>query len=58
MATETTKKKKVESTAAKASTAKARKKKKLTDVNGQAHIHSTINNTIVTITDLQGNCIT
>ena len=26
-------------------------------VDGQAHIHATFNNTIVTITDKQGNCI-
>ena len=43
---------------AKASKAKARKKRKLADVNGAAHIHSTVNNTIVTITDLNGNAIT
>lgn len=34
-----------------------KRKKKLASVNGMAHIHSTINNTIVTITDLQGNVI-
>jgi len=45
-------------TDAKASKAKARKKRKLADVNGAAHIHSTVNNTIVTITDLNGNAIT
>ena len=44
-------------TAKKATTAKARKKKRLSDVNGCAHIHSTVNNTIVTLTDLKGNCI-
>ena len=43
--------------AKKATTAKARKKRKLADVNGCAHIHSTINNTIVTLTDTKGNCI-
>lgn len=43
---------------AKVSKAKARKKRKLADVNGAAHIHSTVNNTIVTITDLNGNAIT
>ena len=43
--------------AKKATSAKARKKKLLTDVNGCAHIHSTVNNTIVTLTDLKGNCI-
>lgn len=42
----------------KVSKAKARKKRKLADVNGAAHIHSTVNNTIVTITDLNGNAIT
>ena len=44
-------------TAKKATSAKARKKRKLADVNGCAHIHSTVNNTIVTLTDLKGNCI-
>lgn len=34
-----------------------KKKKKLSSPNGIAHIHSTMNNTIVTITDLQGNTI-
>ena len=43
---------------AKVPKAKARKKRKLADVNGAAHIHSTVNNTIVTITDLNGNAIT
>ena len=43
---------------AKVSKAKARKKRKLADVNGAAHIPSTVNNTIVTITDLNGNAIT
>jgi len=42
----------------KVSKAKAKKKRKLADVNGAAHIHSTVNNTIVTITDLNGNAIT
>ncbi len=37
---------------------KARKKRKLVDINGEAHIHSTVNNTIVTITDINSNCIT
>lgn len=50
-----TKKAKTKATASKA---KARKKRKLADINGKAHIHSTVNNTIVTITDLNGNCIT
>jgi small subunit ribosomal protein S11 len=36
---------------------KSKKKKKLASVNGVAHIHSTVNNTIVTITDLNGNAI-
>lgn len=43
---------------AKVSKAKARKKRKVTDINGAAHIHSTVNNTIVSITDLNGNVIT
>ena len=34
-----------------------KKKKKLSSVNGVAHIHSTLNNTIVTITDEKGNAI-
>ena len=45
-------------TEAKTTKPKARKKRKLADVNGAAHIHSTVNNTIVTITDLNGNAIT
>ena len=44
-------------TAKKAPTAKPRKKRKVADVNGCAHIHSTVNNTIVTLTDIRGNCI-
>src|SRR5581483_7953063 len=36
---------------------KARKKEKKNVLHGQAHIKSTFNNTIVTITDLQGNTI-
>ncbi|MFM8999382.1 MAG: 30S ribosomal protein S11 [Actinomycetota bacterium] len=36
---------------------KVRKKEKKHVVHGQAHIQSTFNNTIVTITDLQGNTI-
>jgi small subunit ribosomal protein S11 len=36
---------------------KSKKKRKLTDVHGIAHIHATVNNTIVTITDLKGNVI-
>jgi len=34
-----------------------RKKKERVDAHGVAHIKSTFNNTIVTITDLQGNVI-
>ena len=34
-----------------------RKKKEKVDAHGVAHIKSTFNNTIVTITDLQGNVI-
>lgn len=34
-----------------------KKKKRLASVNGMAHIHSTLNNTIVTITDNNGNAI-
>jgi small subunit ribosomal protein S11 len=36
---------------------KVRKKEKKTVVHAQAHIKSTFNNTIVTITDLQGNTL-
>ena len=36
---------------------KARKREKKNVVHGQAHIKSTFNNTIVTITDLQGNTL-
>jgi small subunit ribosomal protein S11 len=36
---------------------KAKKKRKLVDVHGVAHIHATVNNTIVTITDTKGNAI-
>src|SRR6266511_2035028 len=36
---------------------KARKKEKKNISHGQAHIKSTFNNTIVTITDLQGNTL-
>lgn len=36
---------------------KSKKKKKLASTNGVAHIHSTVNNTIVTIADCQGNTI-
>lgn len=34
-----------------------KRKVKKTVVEGQAHIHSTYNNTVVTITDLEGNAI-
>lgn len=51
-------KKTKKTTTSKAITKKAKKKKKLTIVNGQAHIHATINNTIVSITDDKGNVIT
>jgi len=37
--------------------AKARKKSKRLVIDGIAHIHSTFNNTIVTITDRQGNTL-
>ena len=37
---------------------KTRKKNKITVVSGIAHIHSTFNNTIVTITDKEGNVVT
>ena len=36
---------------------KARRREKKNVVHGQAHIKSTFNNTIVTITDLQGNTL-
>lgn len=51
--------KKQQSAGAKKAAAKAKpkKKRKLVNVNGMAHIHSTVNNTIVTITDLNGNAI-
>jgi small subunit ribosomal protein S11 len=42
---------------AKPKSKKVRKKEKKNVVHGQAHIKSTFNNTIVTITDLQGNTI-
>ena len=35
-----------------------KKKGKKVDVNGVAHIKSTFNNTIITITDLKGNVVT
>jgi small subunit ribosomal protein S11 len=37
---------------------RSRKKTKVTDPNGFAHIHASFNNTIVTITDMNGNTIT
>ena len=44
--------------AAKAKSSKTRKKKiKRSYTRGVAHIHSTFNNTIVTVTDLNGNAI-
>jgi small subunit ribosomal protein S11 len=43
--------------AAAAGAAKARKKAKRAVVDGIAHIHATFNNTIVTITDRQGNTL-
>ncbi len=36
---------------------KARKKDKLVDTTGVAHVKATFNNTIITITDLTGNVI-
>ncbi len=45
-------------TVKKASKRKVRKKNKITVVSGIAHIHSTFNNTIVTITDKEGNVVT
>ena len=35
-----------------------RRKVKVTDINGIAHIHSTFNNTIVSISDTKGNVLT
>jgi len=35
-----------------------KKKTRVTDIQGVAHIHSTFNNTIVSITDMRGNVIT
>ena len=43
--------------AAKGATAPKRSKKKLTSTQGVAHILATFNNTIVTITDRQGNAV-
>jgi small subunit ribosomal protein S11 len=42
---------------AKAATARARKKVKKSVADGVAHIHASFNNTIVTITDRQGNAL-
>ena len=36
---------------------KARKKVKRTVIDGMAHIHASFNNTIITITDRQGNAL-
>ena len=40
-----------------AAAAKARKRAKKTVVEGVAHIHASFNNTIITITDRQGNTL-
>ncbi len=37
---------------------KSRKKVKRTVIDGMAHIHASFNNTIITITDRQGNTLT
>ncbi len=37
---------------------KGRKKVKRTVIDGMAHIHASFNNTIITITDRQGNALT
>ena len=37
---------------------KTRKKVKRTVIDGMAHIHASFNNTIITITDRQGNALT
>jgi small subunit ribosomal protein S11 len=50
--------KKQEQQVAKPTKPRAKKKRKLASVNGVAHIHATVNNTIVTIADLSGNAIT
>ena len=42
---------------AKQQTSKAKKKVKQTVVDGIAHVHASFNNTIITITDRQGNTI-
>ncbi len=41
----------------KAGTAKPRKKTKKVVIDGIAHVHATFNNTIVTLTDRQGNAL-
>jgi small subunit ribosomal protein S11 len=41
-----------------ATTSKSRKKVKRTVIDGMAHIHASFNNTIITITDRQGNALT
>ena len=40
-----------------ATPSKARKKEKRTVIDGMAHIHASFNNTIITITDRQGNAL-
>ncbi|MDZ7789596.1 MAG: 30S ribosomal protein S11 [Xanthomonadales bacterium] len=42
---------------AKQQTTKTRKKVKKTVVDGIAHVHASFNNTIITITDRQGNAV-
>jgi small subunit ribosomal protein S11 len=41
-----------------ATPSKSRKKVKRTVIDGMAHIHASFNNTIITITDRQGNALT
>ena len=41
-----------------ATSSKGRKKVKRTVIDGMAHIHASFNNTIITITDRQGNALT
>jgi small subunit ribosomal protein S11 len=41
-----------------ATPSKGRKKVKRTVIDGMAHIHASFNNTIITITDRQGNALT
>jgi len=41
-----------------ATPSKVRKKDKRTVIDGMAHIHASFNNTIITITDRQGNALT